>query len=230
MLKRQLVCAVVVALLLLGLLGPEPAHAGLVFNISVDTASLSGQTGFLDLEFNPGDSSALAATATVTLFQTSGGILAQPAFLTGDAAGSLPGTLTFDNGTAFNDAFQGFTYGNGFGFTLTLSGPAVDNPGGTTGSAFALSLYGADGITPLLTTDPNGSVATIDLNADGTTSVYTFPQSPTDNTPAATVTSASAVPEPSTSVLVLIAVSCAGLINLCRIRREIPRHARSPSR
>jgi hypothetical protein len=180
------------------------------------------QSGFLDFQFNPGDSSAEAATASVTLFQTVGGILAQPASLTGDAAGSLPGALTLNNGTAFNDAFQGFTFGDNFGFILTLSGRAIESPGGTTGSAFALSLYAADGITPLLTTDPNGSVATIDLNANGTATVFTFAQSPTDDTPAATVTPASAVPEPSTLVLVLFAVACADLINHCRSRREIP--------
>ncbi len=222
MLKRQLVCAVAAALLLLGVLGSESAHADLVYNVIVDTSSLSMQSGFLDFQFNPGDSTTEAATASVTLFQTVGGMLSQPASLTGDAAGSLPGALTLDNGSAFNDVFQGFTFGESFGFKLTLSGPAIDSPGGTTGSAFALSLYAADGITPLLTTDPNGSVATIDLNANGTTSVYTFPQSLTDNTPAATVTSASAVPEPSTLVLILIAVASADLINLCRIRREIP--------
>jgi len=222
LLKRQLVCAVAVTLLLLGVLGPGPAHAGLVFSVSVDTSPLSTQSGFLDFQFNPGDSSAEAATASVTLFQTVGGSLSQPASLTGDALGSLPGALTLNNGTAFNDAFQGFTFGASFGFTLTLSGPAIDSPGGTTGSAFALSLYAADGITPLLTTDPNGSVVTIDLNANGTATVYTFAQSPTDNTPAATVTLAGAVPEPSTVVLALIVVACAGLFNFCRSRREIP--------
>ncbi len=222
MLERQPVCVVAVALLLLGLLGPGSAHAGLSFNVSVDTSSLSMQPGFLDFQFNPGDSSALAATASVTLFQTVGGTLSQPATLTGDAAGSLPGALTLNNGTAFNDAFQGFTFGDSFGFTLTLSGPAIDSPAGTTGSAFALSLYAADGVTPLLTTDPNGSVATIDLNANGTASVFTFSQSPTDSTPAATVTSASTVPEPSTLVLGLFAVACAGLIKLCRMREGRP--------
>jgi hypothetical protein len=221
LLGRQLVRAVAVALLRLCVLGPGSAHADLVFNVSVDTSPISTQGGFLDFQFNPGDSSAEAATASVTLFQTVGGILSQPASLTGDAAGSLPGALTLNNGTSFNDAFQGFTFGDSFSFTLTLSGPAIDSPGGTTGSAFALTLYAADGVTPLLTTDPNGSVATIDLNANGTASVYTFAQSATDNTPAATVTPASAVPEPSTLVLVIIAVAYAGSINLCRGRREI---------
>ena len=179
----------------------------MIFSVSVNTSSLSGQSGYLDFQFNPGDSSAQAATASVTLFQTVNGILAQPASLTGDAAGSLPGTLTLNNGTVYNDAFQGFTFGNSFGFNLTLSGPAIDTPGGTTGSAFAVSLYAADGFTPLLTTDPNGSVATIDLNPNGTASIYTFAQSPTDNTPVATVTELTAVPEPSTLTLVLLGAS-----------------------
>jgi hypothetical protein len=222
LLNRQLVCAASVALLLLGVLGPGSAHADLIYSVSVDTSSLASQSGFLDFQFNPSDSSALAATASVTLFQSVGGILSQPATLTGDAAGSLPGALTLINSTAFNDAFQGFSFGTSFSFTLTLSGPAVDSPGGTSGSAFALSVYAADAMTPLLTTDPNGSVATIDLNANGTASVFTFAQSPTDSTPAATVTAAGAVPEPSTLVLALVGVACAGLINLCRIRREIP--------
>jgi hypothetical protein len=218
LLKRQLVCVVAAMLLGLGILGPGSAHAGLVFNVSVDTSSLSTQSGFLDFQFNPGDSSALAATASVTVFQSVGGSLSQPAQLTGDATGSLPGALALQNGTAFNDAFQGFTSGNSFSFTLTLSGPAVDSPGGTTGSSFALSLFAADGVTPLLTTDPNGSVATIDLNANGNATVFTFAQSATDDSPVATVTAAGAIPEPSTLVLVLNAIICAGLINVCRSR------------
>jgi hypothetical protein len=206
---RQTIC-IALAILLLGIFEQSSAHADMSFSVSVNTSSLSGQSGYLDFQFNPGDGSAEAATATVTLFQTIGGVLSQPAALTGDATGSLPGTLTLDNGTVYNDIFQGFNYGNTFSFILTLSGPAVANPGGAVGSAFAVSLYAADGFTPLLTTDPNGSVATIDLNSNGTTSVFTFPQSSTDNTPAATVTSAT-VPEPSSTVyLACVAVSLLG--------------------
>lgn len=220
MIKRHLVFVAALVLLQLGVLGPASADADLIFQVAVDTSSLSGQSGFLDFQFNPGDGSAETATATVTLFQTIGGVLAQPASLTGDAAGSLPGSLTLDNGTVYNDVFQGFTFGDSFSFTLTLSGPAIDNPGGTAGSAFASSLYAADGFTPLLTTDPNGSVATINLSANGTASAETFPQSPTNNTPAASVNAVSSVPEPSTLSMVLLA-SCiqAGLIFLRRARR-----------
>ena len=146
------------------------------------------QSGFLDFQFNPGEQHAESATASVNLFQTVGGSPLATRVAHGRRYGIFARALTLQNGTAFNDAFQGFTFGGSFDFSLTLSGPAIDSPGGTAGSAFALSLYAADGITPLLTTDPNGSVATIDLNANGTASFYTFPQSPTDSTPAATVT------------------------------------------
>ena len=77
-------------MLRLGVLGPGSAQADLVFNVSVDTSSLSMQSGFLDFQFNPGDTSAEAATASVTLFQTVGGVLSQPATLTGDARDLCP--------------------------------------------------------------------------------------------------------------------------------------------
>lgn len=206
MLKHPALCIAALFWLMLGFLGSQPAYAGLSFQVSADTSLLSGQTGYLDFQFNPGDSNAVAATATITNFSDMDGTLAPSAVLTGNAAGSLPGTLTLDNGTIFNDVFQGFTYGSSVSLTLTLSGLAISNPSGTVGSTFAFSLYAADAITPLLTTDPNGSVATVLLNATGTTSAETFPQNPADNTPVATVTPAGgmAVPEPSTATLIIL--------------------------
>jgi hypothetical protein len=181
---------------------PMLAQAGFVeYQVSVNTSAISGQSGNLDFQFNPGGSTAESATVSVTNFQTLGGILSQPAMLTGDASGSLPGTLTIINGTIYNDAFQGFAYGNSFSFLLTFSGQAINNPGGTFGSSFALSLYDAAGINPLLTTDPNGSVLTVDLNPNGTTSVFTFPQSNTNDTSVVTITPLSSVPEPTSLIL-----------------------------
>ncbi|MGA2703350.1 MAG: NF038129 family PEP-CTERM protein [Isosphaeraceae bacterium] len=188
--------------------GPGSACAGLVtYQVSVNTSALDGQSGNLDFQFNPGGLGSESATATVTNFQTLAGILSQPAMLTGDATGSLPGTLTLNNGTAYNDVFQKFSYGSSFDFALTLSGPALDSPGGSSGSSFALSLYDGAGLTPLLTTDRNGSVLTVNLNVSGTTSVLTFPQSSTNSTPAASVSS---VPEPSS--LVLFGLGVLGLL------------------
>jgi len=199
----------VLVLLVIGLfnLGWGSAWAGSVtYEVSVNTSTLSGQGGNLDFQFNPGGSSALAATATITTFQTVGGILSQPAILTGDATGSLPGTLTLINDTPYNDAFQGFTYGSSFSFGLTLSGLALNSPGGMFGSSFAVSLYDAAGVTPLLTTDPNGSVLTVNLDVSGTTSAVTFTQSPTNSTPVAIAIPAGAVPEPRSFVLLSLGV------------------------
>jgi hypothetical protein len=207
---RKIQCvytATILALLLLGSFGPRFALAGVVtYQVGVDTSALSGQGGNLDFQFNPGGLDVEGATATVTNFQMIGGILSQPAMLSGDASGSLPGTLTLDNGSVYNDVFQGLTYGDQLSFLLTLSGPAIDSPGGMFGSSFALSLYDAAGTTPLLTTDPNGSVLTTNLNADGSTSSETFPQSPTNSAPVAVAVATSAVPEPTSFVMFVSAL------------------------
>jgi hypothetical protein len=210
--------------LLLAGFGPCPAWADFItYNVSVNTSAISGQQGNLDFQFNPGGSGAMAATVMVTGYQGVGGILAPSATLTGDAAGLLPSTLTLDNGTAFNDVFQGFTYGSNFSFQLRLSGPAVGGSGGVFGSSFALSLYDAAGINPLLTTDPNGSVLTVNLNTNGTASVQSFPQSPTDNTPIATASPAvTASPEPGSMVL-LISTAPVVVGVWLRKRRRLPR-------
>ncbi|WP_165227461.1 NF038129 family PEP-CTERM protein [Aquisphaera insulae] len=184
-----------VLLLLLGACHPGTVRAGSIsYLVEVNTTAITGQDGNLDFQFNPGGSGSGAATATVTDFLTAGGVVAQPPTRTGDASGSLPGSLTLNNSTAYNDVFQGFTFGTGFSFTLTLTGPALDSPGGSAGSSFALSLYDASGVTPLLTTDPNGSVLTVDLDAEGTVSTLTFPQASTDPTPIVRLAS---VPEPA---------------------------------
>jgi hypothetical protein len=189
------------------------------YHVDVNTSALSGQSGSLDFQLNPGAGSAQAATATVTQFLSAGGSPAPSASLSGDATGLLPGTLTLGNSTAFNDVFQGFTFGSGFSFDLSLSGAALDHPGGTFGSSFALSLYNAAGDTPLLTTDPNGSVLTVNLSAAGATSVQTFSQSLTSSTPAAHVGPVTNLPEPS-SLLLLAAAIPGWLIALPHWRRR----------
>jgi hypothetical protein len=185
--------------LLLVAAGPGAVRAGSVtYNVTVNTSALAGQVGYLDSQFNPGPGAA-PATATISAF-TSDGTLQLGAPLngtTGDVTGQLSGPLTLGNSSFFNDYFEGFNYGSTIHFQLTLSGPAV---GGSapSGSSFAFSLYDSTGTVPLLTTDPNGSVLTINVNANGSTSVETFPQSPNNLTPVAT---ASVVPEPSTLAL-----------------------------
>ena len=193
------------ALLLVTSLGTA---GSVTYNVSASTSSLNGESGYLDFQFNPGDSSASAATATVSAFSSDGRL--QPSAPlngpTGAVSGTLPGTLTLSNSTAYNDYFEKFAYGNNISFALTLSGPAIGGSS-SVGSAFALSLYDISGSIPLLTTDPNGSVLTVIANPNGSTSTETFPQSPGNDTPVTTVNPTGiAIPEPSSLMLSEIAV------------------------
>ena len=167
--------------------------APVTFTYLVNTGGINGTAGYLDFQFNAGSIFSQPATATISEFSTAGGALTAPSINTGSASGSLPGNVTLGNNAAFNDTFQPFTFGSTFRFTITLSGPALDTPAGSgSGTAFGLSLYGADAVTPLLTLDPNGTILVLQLNPNGTTQASS-----------ASVVSAVAVPEPASWVLLI---------------------------
>jgi hypothetical protein len=191
--------------------------APITYDVTVDTSSISGTAGSLDFEFNPGPLVTQAASLQILNF-TSNGSLAGSPVLTGDVAGALPATVSFDNGTAFNDYFEGFTYGSTLTFQVSLFGPALSSPDGTStsGSTFAFSMFSdAAGTMPVLTTNTTeGFAFTTDVNLDGTTTVTNF-------SPQTTVVpeTGPAVPEPGT--LPLISVSLGLWLALgSRLRRR----------
>jgi len=145
-----------------------------VYQVTVDTSSISGTAGSFDFNFNPGPLVTQSASLQVLTFATNGTLSGGP-MLTGNVAGTLPATVTFDNGTGFNDYFQGFTLGSILMFQVGLYGPAVSSPDGvsTSGSAFAFSMFSnAAGTTPVLTTDTtHGFAFTVNVNLDGTATV-----------------------------------------------------------
>ena len=133
------------------------AFADFSYNFNVDTSSLNGQAGYMDLQFNPGISNAIAS-ATVTNFisdATLGAVITS-----GTVTGMLPSTVTINNNTGFNDYFQAVTFGNTANFALNLSGAA--------GSSFALAFLDSTQTTPLLTNDQVNGIATrIDVTPNG---------------------------------------------------------------
>lgn len=169
------------------------------YQVTVDTTSLSGQSGFVDFQFNPGNATSLAATASIpTVTETPTSLFSGTSLDTGGATGSLPGPLLISNSTGFNDLFQGITYGQTLGFTVTFTGPALNPPTpGQFGSTFLLALFGSDGATPVLTTDRNGDLFDINLNPSGSSGVANFSETGGNGQPLATVAPLAAAPEPS---------------------------------
>jgi len=99
--------------------------SAITFGVSVDTYSISTTTGSLDFQFDPGLLVTQAASLQILSFSSDGSLTDCAANVqgfcpTGDVSGTLPGTLTFDNGTGFNDYFDGFTFGTMIVFDVSL--------------------------------------------------------------------------------------------------------------
>lgn len=191
------------------LLSACPVFADVLFGVSVDTSTISGTIGFLDFQFNPGPLGSQSAFADILNF--SGGTLMGPPAITGDVTGALPGIVSLNNDTLFNDYFQQFKFGPAITFGLLLGGPALNNPGGfASGSTFGFGMFDATGTQPLLTSDPNGFTFTIDVNLDGTTTVL---NSSTGNPQVAHITPE---PEPAPLVLLFTVLAMLGVVAALR--------------
>jgi len=207
-----------------GTLGWVPAvQAQQSYHVTANTSSLSGTAGFLDFQFAKGNAfDALDATAVLSNVLTDG-TLDTASTVSGDASGILPGTVAIKNTGNFNDLYQGFTFGTSFSFDLIFSGAAL-NPAlpSSYGSTFAFSLFASDGTTPLLTTDPNGTALTVNLNPGSVFTTVLFPASNSEG-PAVTLVNTSPVPELTTSLSlgVLLALGMGGL-HRTRCRKKNP--------
>ena len=187
-----------------------PAHADSVtYAVTVNTSSQTGN-GYVDFELNAGSLGAQDITATVTGF--SGAVL-----IPGDPMNDAIGTtgsldappLTFDNQIG-NDYFEALTFGNQVSFLVTLSGDGVSTSGASTsdsGTIFQVSFWDASGMNPVLSDDPNGLAAEIDVADNGMLS---------SDAGTGTTVSAAATPEPATLSL----VGAAGVLMYVAQRRR----------
>jgi hypothetical protein len=197
------------------------ASAGAIeYQVSVDTSGISGTPGSLDFQFNPGALVTQAASLQILNFSSDGSLAGSPA-PTGDVSGALPAALTFDNGTVYNDYFEGFTFGTNLFFDVSLYGPALSSPDGTStsGSTFAFSMFSdSAGTIPALTTDTvDGFAVTVDVNLDGTTTAASL----SDQT---AIEQVSSTPEPGSMAEMALAV---GLWITFRLRQQRRQQAAS---
>ncbi len=196
------------------------AMAGpITYDVTVDTSSIPGTMGSLDFNFNPGSLVTQFAQLQILSFTSDGSLAGDCPCGTGDVTGQLPSTLTFDNGTGFNDYFDDFTYGSTISFAVSLYGPALSSPDGmsTSGSTFAFSMF-SDSAIPVLTSDTtDGFAFTIDVNLDGSTTVNNF-STQTTVTPATGQPPGGTVPEPGNLILAGCALVCLSLLRIFKWR------------
>jgi hypothetical protein len=196
----------------------------LLYVVIVDPSGLNGTNGFMDIQFNPG---ALPGTqlAFAEMDQPNDWLQGIPG--TGTTTGSafqIPsqGTVQFENTTPFNDYFQPLVFGSApDSFFLSFGGPALESPDGTStsGSSFSLSFFDSN-LNPVLTSNPDGFAAIININLNDTGSVEPFPNTG-GGPPAVTVIDQNApppptVPEPAT--MLLVATGFSSIIGLARRR------------
>ncbi|MGK5079763.1 NF038129 family PEP-CTERM protein [Janthinobacterium sp. HLX7-2] len=110
----------------------------LSYHVEIDTSQFSG-AGFLDFAFIAGNSPAPGATAILSQFTGAFGVLESQ---DGEVSGSLPGTLSFGNGGAYNDWFHNVTLGGTFGFNIVFGGDFL-NTAGNAGTTFGVGLLDA---------------------------------------------------------------------------------------
>lgn len=182
------------------------AQAAATYHVSVDSSSLFGNSGFLDLQFNPGDISAPAAAAILSGF--SGDATLEPGVMVdGNAAGTLPTPLYFVNDTAFNAVLQPVTFGNAFDFTISFSGAYETTLTGS-GTRFSLALLDP-GYNPLATVDPVGTILQFELMPGGGIDATTFDADAVGTPSIVTLT---AVPVPAALPLLISGLALLGFM------------------
>ena len=132
-----------------------PAKAE-TWQIDIDTTSLAGIAGYLDLQLNPGTSDAQPVQAQISHFSTDA--VLGVGLADGAVSGSLSSVLVLDNSDALNAWLQGLVFGSHVAFTLDIGAALATG----SGSSFATLLWDAD-FNPLLAAAGEEAALRIDL-------------------------------------------------------------------
>jgi hypothetical protein len=189
--KRTNPC-LLLSVAVLSLCWARPARADFMYTFSADTSSVAGQTGSLDIQFNPNGPGG-SDTVSITSFSNVGGTLGA-ASLIGDVTGTLAALpVTFTDDTPLNDLSQAFTFGSSLTFTVDLATNSA-SPGAT----LAFTMYDRFG-NPVNAIVGNFDAAEIDVDPFGN------PESPLTGSGVSQGSGGSVVtPEPSSAVLLAV--------------------------
>ena len=177
-----------------------PAHAE-IWQIDIDTSSLAGIIGSLDLQLNPGASDAQPVQVQIGNFSTDAALGAGVA--DGAVSGSLSGVLVLDNTDALNAWLQNLVFGSHIAFTLDINAPLTAG----SGSSFAALLWDAN-FNPLLAAAGEDAALRINL-APASAPVWI----------SASAVAVSAVPEPAIAYSLLAGLGLLGFVVKRRARQ-----------
>jgi len=187
-------------------------RADVTYDVHIDTSPFSGSPGAIYFLFASGNM-ADPASVTITNFSlvAPGALAAAPPpsgftdpIFDGGVTGSLESLpLNIDNSGGLNDYEHFLIFSSGLSFRVTFHPPAVLS--GVSGSELLWQLTSDDGLTPILTHDPDGFLGTIGFDFDGAFSVDTLGNRGVESVAAVPST----VPEPSSLVLLATAAAAA---------------------
>lgn len=192
-----------VLVLMLALAQLRPAHAGVINgNVSLDTSGLLGTFELVFVFLDGSGTADFNNTVTLTKFGFGGGSAGavDPFLLNGGVSGDFTSGLTLVDSAFFNTFGETFTAGTQLSFDFGMTTNLESTP-----DALAMFLLQSDG-TPILSTDPNtGALLLVDIDS----ALPTFGLFATEFTPAPIVTFAATAPEPSSALLLAIALTAA---------------------
>ncbi|MDP2028948.1 MAG: NF038129 family PEP-CTERM protein [Thiobacillus sp.] len=185
--------------LALGMALAPLAHAE-IWQVDIDTSSIAGIGGYLDLQLNPGAADAQPVQARIGNFSSDASL--GMGEVDGAASGSLAGVLVLDNTDALNAWLQGLVFGSHIAFTLDIDSTLSAG----SGSSFSALLWDSN-FTPLFAAAGSDALLRIDLmpNVSPTWMMSSAVQ-------------VSAVPEPTIAMTFLAGLGLVGFV----VKRRAP--------
>jgi hypothetical protein len=193
-------------MMLSGMIVMAPQCFGnIVYDISIDTSSVSGNDGAIYFQFSPGLNADFASVSITSFGITAPGVLKGiPPITDGGVTGALNNLpLTIDNSGGLNDYLHFVSFGNSLLFEVQFNLPGTLK--GDSGSEFGFGLTASDGVSPILTLDPNGFIGSISYDKQGA-----FAATPLSSV--GTIVPVSAVPEPESAPLLISCLVVLGLL------------------